>query len=90
MNEQDQKIIQRGIAAQELLENEAFQAVRYVVEQGYLSSIMTTGLEDGETREKLFRKVHALRELTVELNDWVFQKNSREDRLAQGDDFAED
>ncbi|WP_424133840.1 hypothetical protein [Roseomonas chloroacetimidivorans] len=74
MTEEELKIIERGTAAQQLLESEAFQAVQQIVELRYLNTLMASTLEDVEGRETAFRKFHAHREYAAELQDWMVAK----------------
>jgi hypothetical protein len=90
MTDEELKIIERGAAAQALLESEAFQAVQAIVEMRYLNTLMTSSLEEVEARETAFRKFHAHREYAGELQDWVAAKLSVELRNQEdeGDLFS--
>jgi hypothetical protein len=72
----EELIIKRGLAAQELLGNEAYALVVNALYNQSFESITSSALKDTEKRENAFFQLRALQDITTELKSWVHAKDS--------------
>lgn len=67
----NEELVQRGNAAQELLNNEAFRQVSKDLMDYYISSILQTAPEDDKGRNAAYFSSRALQDLIAVLNQWA-------------------
>jgi hypothetical protein len=66
--------LKRGLAAEVLLETEAFVVAVNELSNQYLSAITGSAIEARGTRENAFLQLRALQDVTAELQSWVYAK----------------
>lgn len=71
----EELIIKRGLAAQELLGNEAYALCVNALYNQSFEQITGSALKDTEKRELQFFQIRALQDITTELNSWVSAKD---------------
>jgi hypothetical protein len=71
----EELMIKRGLAADELLETEAFQVACNELYNQYIAEITMSAIEDKATRENRFLQLRALQEITAELKGWSARKD---------------
>lgn len=67
-------MLKRGLAAEVLLETEAFTVVVNELYNEQLAVITDSEPEDTEKRENAFFQLRALKSITAELQSWVYAK----------------
>jgi len=67
--------LQRGLAAEELLKNEAFITCVNDLYNIYFSEITSSPLDAKELRENRFFQLRGLQDITAELQSWVHAKD---------------
>lgn len=72
---QDELTIQRGIAAETLLANEAYATCVNALYNHYFEGITGSALGAKEAREAYFFQLRGLQDITQELKSWVDQKD---------------
>lgn len=72
----EELIIKRGLAAQALLDNEAYALCVNALYNQSFDSITGSALKDTEKRENAFFQLRALQDITTELKSWVQAKDS--------------
>jgi hypothetical protein len=71
----EELMIKRGLAADELLETEAFTVAVNELYNQYLAEITQSNPEDKEAREIGYFQLRALTAITVELKSWSVRKD---------------
>ncbi len=71
----DELVIKRGLAAQVLLENEAFVTCVNDLYNHYFAGITGSTLTATEKREALFFQIRGLQDISTELQSWVQAKD---------------
>jgi len=72
----DQELmLRRGTAAEELLKNEAFVTCVNELYNQYFAGITGSALNAKEQREALFFQIRALQDISTELQSWVHAKD---------------
>jgi hypothetical protein len=66
--------LKRGLAAEVLLETEAFAVAINELYNQYLADITESKLEATGKRETAFFQLRALKDITAELQSWVYAK----------------
>lgn len=74
MNEQE--MIDRGSAAQGLLDNQTFQAVSKELMDIYVNTLIQTAPNDSKSRESAYYQTRALQDIFAVLNQWVSAKDN--------------
>lgn len=74
MNEQE--MIDRGSAAQELLGNQTFQAVSKELMDIYVNTLIQTAPNDEKSRESAYFQIKSLQDVFAVLNQWVSAKDN--------------
>lgn len=69
--ENDSLFIERGNAAETLLQSSAFIGAMNEVANYHLNAIVTSGALDKDTREASYHAVKAVQDVTGVLNQWV-------------------
>ena len=67
----DSLFIERGNAAETLLQSSAFIGAMNEVANYHLNAIVTSGATDKDTREASYHAVKAVQDVTGVLNQWV-------------------
>lgn len=75
MDNNDQLLIERGIAAQELLESNAFTAVINDLLNYYAQSLLTSQPIDKETRESFYFQARGVNDVVSVLRQWAIMKD---------------
>jgi hypothetical protein len=70
----EELMLKRGLAAEVLLETEAFTVVINELYNQYLAEITESDLGAKEKRENAFYQLRALQNVTAELQSWVYAK----------------
>lgn len=70
-NQNDSLFIERGNAAETLLQSSAFIGAMNEMANHYLTAIVTSGATDKDTREASYHAVKAVQDVTGVLNQWV-------------------
>lgn len=73
---QEQLMIERGTAAQELLNSQVFQAVSQALMDVYVGAFIQTAPEDEKTRSAAYFQSRALQDIHAMLNQWVAIKDN--------------
>lgn len=68
--------LQRGTAAEKLLNDEAFITCVNALYNEYFADITGSALEDTQKRENRFFQLRALQDISNELRSWVAQRDS--------------
>lgn len=69
-------MLQRGTAAEKLLNDEAFITCVNALYNDYFADITGSSLEDTQKRENRFFQLRALQDISNELRSWVAQRDS--------------
>lgn len=72
---QAELMLQRGTAAEELLQNEAFITCVNELYNQYFGEITGSALDAREMRESRFFQLRALQDISTELQSWVQAKD---------------
>lgn len=73
---QEQFMIERGTAAQEVLNNPVFQAVSQALMDVYVNAFIQTAPEDEKTRSSAYFQSRALQDMHAMLSQWVAIKDN--------------
>lgn len=76
MDNNDQLLIERGIAATEILENQAFGAVVNDLLNYYAQSSMNSQPNQSELREAAYYQFRALNDVVNTLRQWAIMKDT--------------
>lgn len=68
-------IIERGIAAEQLLQSEVFQAVVLTLRSRYLQEFTDSGPLETQRREAVYARVNAVKDVEFLLNEWVGERD---------------
>jgi hypothetical protein len=71
----EELVIKRGIAAQALLDTEAFAVCVNELYNQYTEDITRSALDAKELRESRFFQIRALQDIATELQSWVQAKD---------------
>ena len=72
----DQQLIDRGVAAQELLSNVTFQGLSKELLDHYIATFLATSPEDANGRNSAYFQCRALQDLIAVLQQWVYVKDN--------------
>lgn len=71
----NEELLQRGNAAQQLLDNETFRLVTKELLDYYIGAVLQSNPEDTKGRESAYFSSRALQDLIAVLNQWVVIKD---------------
>lgn len=74
MNEQE--MLDRGSAAQGILDSETFQAVTKELMDIYVNTLIQTAPNDSKSRESAYFQIKSLQDVFAVLNQWVSAKDN--------------
>lgn len=89
LSQEEQQIVEAGIQARYLLENETFQGAINALSEQLSTAIINTGLEDDKRRERLYLMHTCLVELVNTLKQRVAAKENIEQRENADDNETE-
>lgn len=73
--EHESLIIERGIAAEQLLESEVFQAAVLTLKSRYIQEFTESGPLETQRREAVYARVNAVKDVEYLLNEWVGERD---------------